>query len=87
MKEEFMLLGASCTLDHDGCIVCSDAGIPLQVITVEGDDALCEDAAGNRTQIAVELVAPVQVGEVLLTHGGVAIGRVKTLAAPAEEDN
>jgi hypothetical protein len=23
----------------------------------------------------VELVAPVQVGEVLLTHGGVAIGR------------
>ena len=66
-----------CTLDHDGCVVCSDAGIPVRVVSVEGDDALCEDAAGNRARIAVELVAPVRVGEVLLTHGGVAIGRVE----------
>ena len=65
-----------CTLDHDGCVVCSDAGIPVRVVSVEGDDALCDDAAGNRAQIAVELVAPVRLGEVLLTHGGVAIGRV-----------
>jgi hypothetical protein len=46
------------------------------VVSVEGDDALCEDGAGNRAQIAVELVTPVLVGEVLLSHGGVAIGRV-----------
>jgi hydrogenase expression/formation protein HypC len=63
--------------------VCSDAGIPVRVISVEGDDALCEDATGNQAQMAVELVAPVRVGEVLLTHGGVAIGRV---AARDEED-
>jgi hypothetical protein len=81
-KEDPMLPGA-CTLDHDGCVVCSDAGIPVRVVAVEGDDALCEDSAGNRAQIAVELVAPVQVEEVLLTHGGVAIGRV---AARGEED-
>ena len=74
----------ACTLDHDGCVVCSDAGIPVRVISVEGDDALCEDATGNRAQMAVELVAPVRVGEVLLTHGGVAIGRV---AARDEEDS
>ena len=73
----------ACTLDHDGCVVCSDAGIPVRVISVEGDDALCEDATGNRARMAVELVAPVRVGEVLLTHGGVAIGRV---AARDEED-
>ncbi len=73
----------ACTLDHDGCVVCSDAGIPVRVISVEGDDALCEDATGNQAQMAVELVAPVRVGEVLLTHGGVAIGRV---AARDEED-
>ena len=73
----------ACTLDHDGCVVCSDAGIPVRVISVEGDDALCEDATGNRAQMAVELVAPVRLGEVLLTHGGVAIGRV---AAQDEED-
>ncbi len=66
-----------CTLDHDGCVVCSDAGIPVRVVSLEGDDALCQDTAGNRARIAVELVAPVWVGEVLLTHGGVAIGRVE----------
>ena len=77
------MLQGSCTLDHDGCVTCSDAGIPVRVISVEGDDALCEDAADNRARIAVDLVAPVRAGEILLTHGGVAIGRV---SAEAEED-
>ena len=76
------MLPSHCTLDHDGCVTCSDAGIPVRVVSVEGDDALCEDAAGSRAWIAVELVMPVQPGEVLLTHGGVAIGRV----AAQEED-
>lgn len=69
-------LSSYCTLDHDGCITCSDAGIPVRVLATAGDDALCEDAAGNRAEIAVELVSPVRTGEVLLTHGGVAIGRI-----------
>ncbi len=77
-----MMLPNYCTLNHDGCVTCSDAGIPVRVVSVEGDDALCEDAAGSRAWIAVELVMPVQPGEVLLTHGGVAIGRV----AAQEED-
>ena len=77
MNEELALLG-NCTLHDDGCITCSDAGIPVRVISVQDDDALCEDSAGNRTDIAVELVAPVQPKEILLTHGGVAIGRVTT---------
>ena len=77
-----MILSSYCTLNHDGCVTCSDAGIPVRVVSVEGDDALCEDAAGSRAWIAVELVMPVQPGEVLLTHGGVAIGRV----AAQEED-
>jgi hydrogenase expression/formation protein HypC len=75
MNDDLALLG-NCTLHDDGCITCSDAGIPVRVISVQDDDALCEDAAGNRTETAVELVAPVQPGEILLTHGGVAIGRV-----------
>jgi hydrogenase maturation factor len=77
MKDDLTLLG-NCTLDHDGCVVCSDAGIPVRVLSIEGDDALCEDSAGNQTEIAIEFVAPVQIGEVLLTHGGVAIGKVET---------
>ena len=75
MNDELTLLG-NCTMDHDGCVVCSDAGIPVRVISIQGDDALCEDAASNQTEIAVELVAPVRTGEILLTHGGVAIGKV-----------
>ena len=71
----------SCSLDHDGCVVCSDAGIPLRILEVHGDDALCEDSAGNRATIAVELVAPVAPGDILLTHGGVAIGRADRLVA------
>ena len=76
MSEQFMS-SDYCTLDHDGCIVCSDAGIPLRVVSIDGDDALCEDTTGNTTEIAIELVAPVEAGEVLLTHGGVAISKVK----------
>jgi len=57
--------------------VCADAGIPVRVLSVDGDDALCQDMAGNRATIAVELVTPVRDGDVLLTHGGVAIGRVE----------
>jgi hydrogenase maturation factor len=77
VERETKLPNSYCTLDHDGCIVCSDAGIPLRVVSIERDDALCEDAAGNRTEIAVDLVAPVKAGEVLLTHGGVAIANVE----------
>jgi len=76
VSEESMLAGY-CTLNHDGCVTCSDAGIPVRVISLEGHDALCEDGAGNRAEIAVELVEPVEAGEVLLTHGGVAIGKVE----------
>ena len=83
MREEELMPDGYCTLDHAGCVTCSDAGIPVRVVSLEGYDALCEDGAGNRAEIAVELVAPVGVGEVLLTHGGVAIGRV----AAQEEDS
>ncbi len=79
-----MIPDSYCTLDHDGCVVCSDAGIPVRVVSVEGEDALCEDSAGNRAGIAVELVAPVRIGELLLTHGGVAIGRVGRESGRAE---
>ena len=75
MNEE-TITWSGCTLEHDGCVVCADAGIPVRVVSVDGNDALCEDAAGKQAQIAVEFVSPVRVGETLLTHGGIAIGRV-----------
>ena len=81
MSEESMSQNI-CSMNHDDCITCSDAGVRLRVLSVEGEDALCEDAAGERARIAVELVSPVRTGEVLLTHGGVAIGKVE---APMQE--
>lgn len=84
MTVEDPKLQNSCTLDHDGCIVCSDAGIPLRVISIHENDALCEDGAGNRTEIAIELVSPVRQGETLLTHGGVAIAKVGQQELTAE---
>jgi hydrogenase expression/formation protein HypC len=79
---EDQLLPSVCTLDDEGCVTCADAGIPVRVLAIAGDDALCEDAVGNRVQIALELVAPVQIGEVLLVHGGVAIARGPASAMP-----
>jgi hydrogenase maturation factor len=86
---EAVLLEVACTLDRDACVVCSDAGIPVRVVEVAGDDALCQDSAGNRATIAVELVSPVVVGDILLTHGGVAIGResIRDLGAVSREDS
>ncbi|HWE62326.1 MAG TPA: HypC/HybG/HupF family hydrogenase formation chaperone [Chloroflexota bacterium] len=86
MKDILVLPLGACTLDHDGCVVCADAGIPVVVIAVDGDDALCQDAVGNQGRIAVELVVPVRVGDGLLTHGGVAIGRIDGPLARREED-
>jgi hydrogenase expression/formation protein HypC len=83
--DDLQIPAAACTLAHDGCVVCADAGIPVWVIAVQGDDALCRDSAGNQARIAVELVAPVRHGEGLLTHGGVAIGKLP-LAHPSSAD-
>jgi hydrogenase expression/formation protein HypC len=77
-ESQFFLGG--CRLDHDGCVVCADAGIPVRVLAITGDDALCEDSGGAQATIAIDLVAPVKIGEVLVTHGGVAIGRVEETA-------
>jgi hydrogenase expression/formation protein HypC len=79
MSNSDLSLAGSCTLDHDGCVVCSDAGIPVRVIELDGEDARCEDGKGNQALVAIDLVQPVRVGQILLTHGGVAIGRADDL--------
>ncbi len=86
MHEDDLTFPGSCGLDLDGCVVCSDAGIPARVLDVQGDDALCEDTSGNRVRIAVELVAPVQPGDLLLVHGGVAIWRAERPPVKGEVD-
>ncbi|HEX9056800.1 MAG TPA: HypC/HybG/HupF family hydrogenase formation chaperone [Ktedonobacterales bacterium] len=87
MCEDLSLPHGVCTLDDTGCVVCSDAGIPVRVVALDGEDALCHDAVGNRATIAVELVMPVSVGDALLVHGGVAIARMVLAAANDSEEH
>lgn len=61
----------------DGCLVCGDVAVPVMVVESGAPDAVCEDAHGQRGRIGVELVSPVEVGDHLLVHAGVAISRLE----------
>ena len=56
-------------------LACGDVAVVVRVLELRGANALVALGADSE-EIAVELVAPVQVGEELLCHAGVAIGRV-----------
>jgi hydrogenase expression/formation protein HypC len=67
---------AVCSL-IDGCLVCGDVAVPVTVVWPGEPDAVCEDAQGQRGPVGVELVAPVESGDRLLVHGGIAISRLE----------
>ena len=57
------------------CIVCSDAAFLGHVLEVAGETAVV--AVGpNRLEVAIELVAPVCLGDVVICHAGVALEKV-----------
>jgi hydrogenase maturation factor len=56
------------------CVTCADEGLPLRVLEVGDEGATCLGADGTvHREVAVDLVAPVASGEVLLVHAGVAL--------------
>jgi len=60
--------------DEHHCATCADEAVPLRVNEVRGDGtALCEGV-----EVMVDLVAPVQEGDVLLVHAGVALAKPET---------
>jgi hydrogenase maturation factor len=63
----------ACDAGPGHCITCSDEGTPMRVLALGGDAARCVDERGDRHEVAVELVGPVDVGDELLVHAGVAI--------------
>jgi hydrogenase maturation factor len=57
-----------------GCITCGDEGVPMRVLAVEIDGAVCVDGDGTRHEgVAVDLVEPVTPGDRVIVHAGVAI--------------
>jgi hydrogenase maturation factor len=63
------------TVDPNRCITCSDVAVEATVLEVSGDTAKVA-VADRREQVGVELVAPVEVGDVLLCQAGIALQKV-----------
>jgi hydrogenase maturation factor len=66
------------------CITCSDEGLAMDVVAVDEErgTALCADAEGARQTVEAALVAPpLQAGDRVLVHAGVALLRLQE--APA----
>ena len=55
------------------CITCGDVAVVLDVVTVDGGDALCRADDGGTEVVAIELVAPVAPGDRVLVHAKVAL--------------
>lgn len=68
--------GAICSV-VEGCLTCGDVAVAVTVVEPGDHDALCEDDHGQRGNVAVDLVAPVDPGDRLLVHGGAAIARLE----------
>lgn len=61
------------TWDDRHCVTCSDEGVPMRVCDVRADGvAVCDDGV----EVMVDLVGPVQPGDELLVHAGVALTRL-----------
>ena len=63
------------TGDRDSCITCGDVAVTATVAELDGTRATVE-VEGKREHVDVELVAPVNVGDTLLCHAGIAIQRL-----------
>jgi hydrogenase maturation factor len=65
----------SCSDEH--CITCGDQGIPMRVASVsDPGEATCLDRDEQEHTVITELVEPVNPGDEVLVHAGVAIGRI-----------
>ena len=59
------------------CITCSDEGTPMRVLALGAEAADCIDERGDRHEVAVELVGPLEAGDLVLIHAGTAIERLE----------
>jgi hydrogenase maturation factor len=63
--------------DHH-CLTCSDEMVTVSVIRIDQDTGLALVEVGNQVEeIDITLVEDISLGDLLLTHGGVAIGHLE----------
>lgn len=67
----------ACQRDADHhCLTCSDEIVPVRVIRIDQDTGLALVEVSNQIEeIDITLVEDISLGDLLLAHGGVAIGR------------
>ncbi len=70
----------SCEESATRCITCGDEGIRMRVIALGPSLAICEDERHGRHEVAVDLLGPVDAGDELLVHAGVAIAHLSVAA-------
>lgn len=63
-------------LDREHCLTCSDEAVAATVVEVKGASATVE-VDGERTLVGIELVEPVEPGDVLLCHAGIALEKLR----------
>jgi hydrogenase assembly chaperone HypC/HupF len=63
------------SLDPERCMTCSDEAVPARVVAVEGPSATVE-VDGRHELVGIELVEPVEPGDTLLCHAGIALQRL-----------
>ncbi len=64
------------TAEADRCLTCGDVAVAAKVLAVDGATALV-DVEGRTEQVGIELVAPVERGDVLLCHAGIALEQLE----------
>lgn len=72
-------LGSYCLPDgHGGCVTCGDEALPAVVLEID-EAALTAtvEVSGQTSEIDISLVEEVTVGETVLVHGGVALGKLE----------
>jgi hydrogenase maturation factor len=77
-----MTTAPRCTTDGTHCITCSDEGVEMAVVALTQCGAQCRDAAGVDQRVEIDLVEPVEIGDTLLVHAGVAIANLSRPPAP-----
>ena len=64
--------------NEDVCLTCSDEALPARVLSIGDETGLAlVEIGGTTAEIDVSLVDAIAPGDWLLTHGGVAIGRLE----------
>jgi len=70
------IVQTSCDLNGDGhCITCSDEALPVKIVSIDHTTGLALVEVQNKIEeIDITLVEDITEGDIVLVHGGVAIG-------------